>query len=163
MKGDRGGKRGGAYGHSEDGVRGLEAVGALLPEVPLIAALDSGDVAAGASAGLRDEHVADTVPRGQRLRGAEAADAAAHHDAVRGQLRAGRGRRLGRVTGHRTANAVAKGTRNGSRRAERWRRRGDGHGDHFLASLCFVSCGVGDWERGGVDDATRCALVSFFF
>jgi hypothetical protein len=66
MKGDMGGKRGGAYGHSEDGVGGLEAVGPLLPEVPLIGALDSGDIAAGASAGLRDKHVADTVPRGHR-------------------------------------------------------------------------------------------------
>ena len=32
-----------AYGHCEDGVGGLEAVGSLLPEVPLVGALDGGD------------------------------------------------------------------------------------------------------------------------
>jgi hypothetical protein len=100
------------------------------------------------------------VPRGQRLRGAEAADAAAHHDAVRGQPRAGRGRRLGRVAGHRAEHTSPAGTRKGSWSTERWRterrrRRGGGHGDHFRRGRLL---GTGA-RRNGVDDATRCGRV----
>jgi hypothetical protein len=69
-------------------------------KVPFLGSLDRGDVAAGAGAGLRDKHVPDAVPPGQRLRGAEATDAAAHHDAVRVQLRAGGGRCLGLAARH---------------------------------------------------------------
>lgn len=132
------GPKRGAYGHGEHGVGGLEAVRPLLPEVPFLGALDGGDVATGAGAGLRDEHVANAVLRGQSLRGAEAADAAAHHDAVRGHPRAGGCRRLGRATGHRGAAHADAATAKprGTAGPVEWRQasgRGGGHGggDHF--------------------------------
>jgi hypothetical protein len=135
------------YCHGEDGIGRLEAVGPLFPEVPLVGALGGGDVAAGAGAGLRDDHVVHAVPRGQRLRGAEAADASAHHDAVRRYSRAGRRRRLGRVAGHRAAHTSPAGTRKGSWRTERRRRRG---GDHFRRGRL-----LGALERGGAEWMTR--------
>ena len=149
------GRKGRAYGHGEDGVGGLEAVGPLLPEVPFLGALDGGDVAAGAGAGLRDEHVPDAVLRGQRLRGAEAADAAAHHDAVRGHPRARGGRRLGRAARHRGAahdDAAAAVPREAAGPAE-WRHasgRGGGHGgggggDHFRRRCGAGSACAAEW------------------
>jgi hypothetical protein len=152
-KRSRWGRKRGAYGHGEDGLGGLEAVGPLLPEVPFLGALDGGDVAAGAGAGLRDEHVADAVLRGQRLRGAEAADAAAHHDAVRGHPRARGGRRLGGAARHRGAaydDAAAAEPRGAAGPAE-WRHasgRGGGHGgggDHFRRLCGAGSACAAEW------------------
>lgn len=73
---------GDTHHHCKHGIRGLEAIGALFPEITV--SLDGDDVAANTVSGLRDDEVGSNarVPGGEGLSDAEAADPAADDHAV---------------------------------------------------------------------------------
>lgn len=70
------------YHHGEHGIRGLEAIGALFPEITI--PLDGDDVAANVVSGLCDDDVGNNIGMlgGEGLSDAEAADSAANDNAV---------------------------------------------------------------------------------
>lgn len=105
---------GGTYHHGKHGIRGLEAVGALFPQITV--PLNRDDVATNTVSGLRQNDIGSNVGvlGGEGLSDAEAADSSADDHAVKragmssARLPGGGGRRSrGLLLGDRAANAGA--------------------------------------------------------
>lgn len=127
-------ENGGTYSHGEEGIGGLEAVGAFLPEVAVT--LDGDDIATHPVARLRHQHLPPSVPRRQRLCRAQPTDPPAHHHALHGQPPSRRSLRL--AAGH---GAVAC----------------DGAPDPTASALAAGRLGQeGECRGGGKGESRRC-------